>query len=105
MVFCRTDAGLLNELAQELFPDFGTDIQHLGHQVLKVNHLNAIVTQHLREGIMFLLGNFQIRNIVKEQFLKGVGCQVEQFTSGTVQQNLLQRFYLTCNMNTSHDLG
>ena len=104
VVLCRTDAGLLDELTQELLPDLSADVKHLGHQVLEINHLNTIVTQHLREGIMFLLGHFQIGNIVKQQFLKRVGCQVEQFTSGTVQQNLLQRLYLTSNMNTSHDL-
>ena len=89
VVFCRTDSGLLDELAQELLPDVGADVQHLCHQVFQIDHLNAIVTQNLGEGVMFLLGYLEIGNIVKKQFLQGVGCQVEQFTSGTVQQNLL----------------
>ena len=47
VVLGRTDAGFLDELSQEALPDVRVDIEHFSHQVLKVNHLNAIVTQHL----------------------------------------------------------
>ena len=62
-----------------------------------------MVAQHLREGIVLLVGHLQIRDVVKKQLFQGVRREIEQFPAGPVKEHFFQRFDFACNMNAFHD--
>ena len=70
--FLGLDVALRQPLIQEGLDQFGMQLQDVGHQVLEVNNLGAVVTQDLRKRVMLLLSNFQEGNIIKQQLWETV---------------------------------
>ena len=62
----------------------------LAHQVGEVHHLHAVVPQQPTEGVVLLLGDFQIGDVVEEQALQILRHQVFQLAPGAVEQHPLQ---------------
>ena len=96
------DVALRQPLIQEGLDQLGMQLQDVGHQVLKVNNLGAVVTQDLRERVMLLLGNFQEGNIIKQQLRKTVRGQVQKFFARAVKKYFLKGVDLTSNTDAFH---
>ena len=82
------DAGLGDVLVGELGAGAGDLVEHLGDEVLEVEHLDALVPQDLGEGVVLLLCDLQERDVVEQESLELVGRQVEELVAGTVQADL-----------------
>ena len=77
-------------------------LQDVGHQVLEVNNLGAVVTQDLRKRVMLLLSNFQEGNIIKQQLWETVRGQVQKFFARAVKKYFLKGVDLTSNTDAFH---
>lgn len=62
-----------------------------GHQILQIQHLNAVVCQGSGKDIMLPLSGGKIGNVVKEQTFQCIGNQVFQLPAGTVKEYLFER--------------
>ena len=71
----------------------------LGHQVGEIHHLGPVAAQQLTEGVVLLLGDLQIGDVVKEQTLQIVRHQIFQLAPGPVEQHPLQGADLAFDVN------
>ena len=100
--FLGLDVALRQPLIQEGLDQFGMQLQDVGHQVLEVNNLGAVVTQDLRKRVMLLLSNFQEGNIIKQQLWETVRGQVQKFFARAVKKYFLKGVDLTSNTDAFH---
>ncbi len=98
----RADVALLHPLVQKGLRHLRVQLQHLGHQVLQIDHLGAVVPQDPGEGVVLLPGHLQERDVVEQQLGEPVGDQVQQFPARPVQEYFLQGLDLISDANTSH---
>ena len=92
-------------LDQKGLGQFGVQTQHLGHQVFQIDDLNAVVAQDPGKGVVLLLRDFQIRNVVEQQLGEAIGGEVQQLAARTVQQHLFERADLACHANAFHSFS
>ena len=98
----RFDVALGQPLIQKRLDKARMQPQHVGHEVLQINDLDAVVTQDLRKRVMLLLCDLQEGNVVKQQLAQTVRRQMQQLTARTMQKNFFQRVDLASNTNTFH---
>lgn len=96
------DIALKQPLAQEGLHQLGIQTEHIGHQILQVDHLGAVIAQNLSKGVMLLLSNLEEGNVVKQKLSQRVWGKVQQLFTGAVQQHLFQRVDLASDINTFH---
>ena len=88
---------------QQEGPDqFGAHGEHLGHQILEIDHLDVVFPQQRGKGVMLPLRHLQKRDIVKEQLAEPFGRQLQQLASRAVQQDLFQRLDLVSDTDSFH---
>ena len=87
--------GLLHKPAAQLL----VSCQHLGRQVLQIDHLRPVVPQDLGKAVVLPLSAVQIGNIVKQQLAHGIGAQMLQLPARPLQKHPLQRADLAFNAN------
>lgn len=87
--FFAPDASLGDILSEELILDRRIR-QGLGYQVSEIDHLHAVLAEQMTEGIVFLLGDFQVRDIVEQQPFDILGHQVFQLPARPVEQHPLE---------------
>ena len=100
LVAVGADAGLLDELLQERLAHIGVLVEHLGHEVLEVHDLHAVVAQSLGERVMLLLGDLQERDVVEQQLFERVRRQVQKLFARAVQQDFLQGLDLALDVHS-----
>ena len=90
VVHVGADAGLIDPLIEELLAQLGLGVQDLGHEVLQIHDLDALVAKDLREGVMLFLGHGKERDVVEQQLFQGVRGEVQQLVAGAVKDDLLE---------------
>ena len=100
LVAIRADAGLFDPLLEELLAQFGFLIEDLGHELLEVHDLHAVVAQNLRESVVLLLSDLQKRDVVEQQLFERVRRQVQKLFSRAVQQDFLQGLDLALDVHS-----
>ena len=94
------DTGLFDPLLEELLAQFGFLIEDLGHELLEVHDLHAVVAQNLRESVVLLLSDLQKRDVVEQQLFERVRRQVQKLFSRAVQQDFLQGLDLALDVHS-----
>ena len=102
MVHISADARLVDPLIEELAAQLGLGVQDLGHEVLQVHDLDALVAKDLREGVMLLLGHGKERDVVEQQLFQGVRGEVQQLVAGAVKDDLLEVADLAFDVYSLH---
>ena len=70
--------------------------QHIRRQILQIDDLRAAAAQDLCEAVMLLLCAVEIGNIVEKQLLHGIGAEMLQLPSGSLQKHPFQRADFAC---------
>ena len=96
------NVALHQPLVQEGLLNLRMQAQYLGHQVLQIDHLHAVVPEDLGEGVMLLLGHRQEGDVIKEQLRELIRSQIQKLPAGTMEQHLLQGLDLASYANTFH---
>ena len=96
------DVALGQPLAEEGLGQLGMQGEHLGHQILQIDDLDAVVAQDLRKGVVLLLRDLQKGDVVEQQLGQTVRGEVQQLAARTVQQHLFERADLAGNANAFH---
>ena len=99
-------AGLYVALGQPLIykglDDLGVELEDLGHEVLKVDDLGAVIAENLSESVMLLLCDLQKRDIIEKKLRQTIGRKIEKLAAGTMKKHFFQRLYLAANANAFH---
>ena len=90
---------------QELITDLITLFQHFRHQLLQVYNPDTMRPEQIRESVMLLLRNSQIRNIIEEQMPQRIRRQLLDLPSRPVKHHFLQRSYFTFYVNRIHTIS
>ena len=102
LVAVGADTGLFDPLLEELLAQFGFLIEDLGHELLEVHDLHAVVAQNLRESVVLLLSDLQKRDVVEQQLFERVRRQVQKLSTRAVEKNFFQGLDLALDVQTSH---
>ena len=103
LITLGADTGLFDELLQKLLTQSRIGIEHLGHEVLQIHDLHAVVAKSLSESIMLGLGNLQERDVVEQQLFERVRREVQQLFTRAMQQNLLQGLDFALDVYACHE--
>ena len=90
LVAVGADTGLFDPLLEELLAQFGFLIEDLGHELLEVHDLHAVVAQNLRESVVLLLSDLQKRDVVEQQLFERVRRQVQKLSTRAVEKNFFK---------------
>src|SRR5699024_3006765 len=82
----------------ELLPDCGIR-QGFRRQVGEVDYLHAVLPQQVAEGVVLLLGDFQIGDIVEQQPPDGFGHEIFQLPARPVEEYPPERADFTADFN------
>ena len=96
------NASLGQVLVEELVTSTGVRCESFCDELLEIQNLDALLAKNLSKAVMLLLGDFQVRNVVKEQTLKLIGRKIKQLVAGAMQAHLLQLTDFARYMNTIH---
>ena len=102
--FAGLDVALGQPLIEEGPHKLGMRGEHLAHQILQIDDLDAVFPQDRREGVVLALRVLQIGDVVEEQLAEPFGRQLEQLAARAVQQHLFQRADLTLDTDPFHSL-
>ena len=103
LITLGTDTGLFDELLQELLTQSRIGIEHLGHEVLQIHDLHAVVAKSLSKSIMLSLSDLQKRDVVEQQLFERVRREVQQLFTRAMQQNLLQGLDFALDVYACHE--
>ena len=98
----RLDVALGQPLIQKRLDQARVQPQHIGHEILQIDDLHAVVAQDLRKCVMLLLRYLQKRNVIEQQLAQTVRRQVQQLPSRPVQKDFFERFDLAPHTNSFH---
>ena len=94
------NAALGHVVADERLARRGVCSQRLCHELIEVEHLDALIAKHLGKAVVLCLGCLQKRDVIKEEATDVVGREVEKLVTRPVEHDLAKLANLRANVET-----
>ena len=92
------DAAFGHVVADELPTRQRIGRESLSNQLIQIEHLYALVAEHLGKAVVLCLGGLQKRDVIEEQASDIVRREVEQLVTRPVEHDLAKLAYLRANV-------